>query len=187
MKSNSEPANLSAEKRALMALLLKQQGVTAAAPSIPRRDPTINPPLSYSQQRLWFLDQLEPNSSVYNISRGKKIDGPLEVALVERCFREIWRRHETLRTSFPLVDGEPIQSIAPVESAPAPLWFDLSELEPAERSVEQRRILLAESKQIFDLATGPLIRYGIVRLAADEHLLMFTMHHIIGDGWSIGI
>ncbi len=187
MKSISDPANLSAEKRALLALLLKQQGVAAVTPSIPRRNPVINPPLSYSQQRLWFLDQLEPNSSVYNIARCKKVDGALDLALVERCFREIWRRHETLRTSFPIVDGEPIQSIASVESAPAPLWFDLSELDAEQRSVEKRGILLAESKHIFDLATGPLLRYGIVRLSAEEHLLMFTMHHIIGDGWSIGI
>src|SRR5215470_10954906 len=132
MKSISDPANLSAEKRALLALLLKQQGV-AAAPSIPRRDPTIKPPLSYSQQRLWFLDQLEPNSSVYNIARCKRVDGPLDVVLVERCFREIWRRHETLRTSFPVVDGEPIQAVAPVESAPAPISYDLSELPEPER------------------------------------------------------
>ena len=186
MKSISDPTNLSADKRALLALLLKQQGV-AATPSIPRRDPTINPPLSYSQQRLWFLDQLEPNSSVYNIARCKRVDGPLDVELVERCFREIWRRHETLRTSFPVVDGEPIQAIAPVESAPPPIWHDLSELPAAEQSAEKRRILLAESKVIFDLASGPLLRYGIVKLSAAEHLLMFTMHHIIGDGWSIGI
>src|SRR5262249_592288 len=121
------------------------------------------------------------------IARCKRVDGPLDLALVERCFKEIWRRHEALRTSFPIVDGEPIQAIAAVDSVPALLWFDLSELQTDERRRAQPQILLAECKHVCDVGRGSVVRYGMVKVWAGEDLLMFTMHHIIGDGWSIGI
>jgi hypothetical protein len=161
MKSSSDPTGLSPEKGALLALLLKEEGV-AATSSIPKRDPSRNAPLSFSQQRLWFLDQLEPDSSVYNITRGIRLSGPINSELVERSFREIWRRHEALRTSFPIVDGEPTQAIAPEDAAPPPVVIDLSKLTPPERDTELSRLLLEESKYIFDLSSGPLVRYGIV-------------------------
>jgi hypothetical protein len=185
MRSSSDSTGLSPEKRALLALLL-QEGVGTTS-SIPKRDPSRNAPLSFSQQRLWFLDQLEPDSSVYNITRGLRMSGPINSELVEQSFREIWRRHEALRTSFPIVDGEPIQAIAPADAAPPPVIIDLSSLTPYERDTELSRLLLEESKYIFDLSSGPLVRYGIVKSSADDNMLIFTMHHIVGDGWSLGI
>jgi amino acid adenylation domain-containing protein len=188
MKSLSDPAGLSPEKRALLALLLQEQGVgVAAAATIPKRDPAQNAPLSYSQQRLWFLDQLEPDTALYNICRGTRFDGTFDLDLVERAFAEIWRRHEGVRTTFRIQDGEPVQWIASPEAAPKPLHIDLSQFAPAERDAESKRALLELSNHVFDLAAGPLLLYGVVTLSASEHLLVFVMHHIIGDGWSIGI
>jgi len=145
-----------------------------------------NLPLSFAQQRLWFFDQLEPGSSAYNISTGFRLTGPLDVAALERSLNEIVRRHEALRTSFAVVDGQPVQVIAPAERFKLAL-VDLQKLPEAERETEARRLASEEAQGPFDLARGPLVRAGLLRLGEREHVLLLTMHHILSDGWSMGV
>ena len=145
-----------------------------------------SPPLSFAQQRLWFLDQLDPNSPQYNIPDAVKIRGRLDVDAFERSLNEIVRRHEVLRAAFPTVDGVATQAIAPELSIPFERQ-DLSQLDPAERERESFRIAQIEAKRPFDLAAGPLVRTKLLRLDEDEHVFLLTMHHIVSDGWSTGI
>ncbi|HZN09361.1 MAG TPA: amino acid adenylation domain-containing protein, partial [Pyrinomonadaceae bacterium] len=143
-------------------------------------------PLSFAQQRLWFLDQLEPANPLYNTPGALRLSGRLDVPALERALSEIVRRHETLRTTFRVVDGNPVQII----SAPRPLTIplvDLSSLDEAEREREAQRLVDAEARRPFDLSHGPLLRVTLLRLRDEEHLLLFTMHHIISDGWSVGV
>jgi amino acid adenylation domain-containing protein len=143
-------------------------------------------PLSFAQQRLWFLDQLQPGSPFYNIPRAIRLRGTLDVAALERAINQIVRRHEILRTTFPSVDGEPVQAIAHRMRLPLPI-VDLSELEKDARDAEARRLADEEAARPFDLETGPLMRTTLVRLADDDHLLLWTVHHIVFDGWSRAI
>ncbi|HEY54092.1 MAG TPA: amino acid adenylation domain-containing protein, partial [Caldilineae bacterium] len=150
---------------------------------IPRDQP---PPLSFAQQRLWFLDQLDPNSPQYNIPEAVKIRGRLDVDALERSLNEIVRRHEVLRAAFPTVDGVATQVIAPERHISLERQ-DLSQFDPAEREQEAFRIAQIEAKRPFDLAAGPLVRTKLLRLDEDEHVFLLTMHHIVSDGWSTGI
>ncbi|HET9225028.1 MAG TPA: condensation domain-containing protein, partial [Thermoanaerobaculia bacterium] len=140
--------------------------------------------LSFSQQRLWFLDQLDPNSPLYNIPAAVGMRGRLDVAALAAALGEIVRRHESLRTSFPAVSGEPVQSIA--EAAPFDLpLVDLQALPEPER--EASRLAAAEARRPFDLGRGPLLRMTLLRKAAEEHVALVAMHHIVSDGWSMGV
>jgi amino acid adenylation domain-containing protein len=143
-------------------------------------------PLSFAQQRLWFLDQLEPGSAVYNVPGALRISGPLDVAALERCFEEVTRRHEALRTVFSKVHGEPVQTILPSLKLPISI-VDLSDLPEYEREAEVRRRAVEGSQRYFDLTTGPLVRVAVLRLGQQDHVLLLTMHHIVSDGWSAGI
>ena len=143
-------------------------------------------PLSFAHQRLWFLDQLEPGSSAYNIPETVRLHGVLNIEALEQTLSEVVRRHEILRTTFVAVDGEPKQVIKPFTPLVLPV-FDLSELNPAEREAETHRLLSEEASQPFDLTRGPLVRACLVRLKADEHVAMVTTHHIVTDAWSTGI
>ena len=143
-------------------------------------------PLSFAQQRLWFLDQLEPGSAFYNIQAAVRLEGQLDVVALERTMSEIIRRHEVLRTTFVAVDGEPKQVIKPFTPVTLAV-FDVSELNPAERDLETRRLLREEATRPFDLARGPLVRACLVRVKADEHVALVTMHHIVSDGWSMSV
>jgi NRPS condensation-like uncharacterized protein/acyl carrier protein len=143
-------------------------------------------PLSFAQQRLWFLDQLEPNSSFYNIAVGRRLQGVLDVAVLERSLNELARRHESLRTTFSVRDSQPLQIIA----EPQPLRLtveDLSHLAEAEREVEASRLARAEAQQPFVLSMGPLWRTKLLKLSETEHVLLLTLHHIIADGWSMRV
>ncbi|HLF24969.1 MAG TPA: amino acid adenylation domain-containing protein [Anaerolineae bacterium] len=142
--------------------------------------------LSFAQQRLWFLDQLEPDSPLYNIPVALHLTGHLDLAALERSLNEIVCRHESLRTTFGSVDGQPVQIIAPVLKVPLPM-LDLQELPPLEREAQARRVASEEARRPFDLAHGPLVRASVLHLAADEHVLLFNMHHIVSDGWSLDI
>nr|QEO74045.1 condensation domain-containing protein [uncultured bacterium] len=142
-------------------------------------------PLSFAQQRLWFLNQLEPHSAAYNIPAALRLTGALDSSALERSLSEIVRRHEALRTTFVARDGEPTQIIQPAQAIKLPL-FDLSQLPVAQREQEAQQLLAKEASRPFDLATGPLLRAGLIRLSAEEHVASLTMHHIISDGWSIG-
>jgi amino acid adenylation domain-containing protein len=142
--------------------------------------------LSFAQERLWFLDQLEPGSSVYNMSGAYRVSGPLDTAALEQSLNEIVRRHEALRTSFESVDGAPRQVIAAELILPLPV-MDLGEVSDGAREEEARRYSAEFVRRPFDLSQGPLIRAALVRLGEEEHLLLLSLHHIVSDGWSMGI
>ncbi len=180
-------ANLSPEKRALLSLRLKQQAGKASKPAaIPRRVATTPAPLSFAQQRLWFIDQLDPNSPLYNIPAALRLTGSLNVSVLERTLNEVVRRHQVLRTRFAAVTDQPVQIIAPELILRLPV-VDLHALPAAERATEAHRLAAEEARQPFDLTRGPLLRARLLCLTSDEHVLLLTMHHIISDGWSLGV
>ncbi|MBV9774989.1 MAG: AMP-binding protein, partial [Gemmatimonadetes bacterium] len=180
-------AGLSEEQRRLLALLMQEQGIAASKPQpIPRREGDGPAPLSFSQQRLWVIDQLEPGSSAYNIPLGVRIRGKLDVDALRRTLDEVVRRHESLRTVFARVGEEPVQ----VVSAPAPSdlpVLDLGGLPEAEREARTRELAREEAVRPFDLASGPLLRLRLLRLEAEHHVALFTMHHVVSDGWSMQV
>jgi amino acid adenylation domain-containing protein/non-ribosomal peptide synthase protein (TIGR01720 family) len=176
-----------ARKRALLARLLNERGVAApSADAIGRRSDAEAFPISFAQQRLWFLDQLEPESPRYNVFTVLGLHGALDAGALELTLTEILRRHETLRARFVQAGGRPRQLIAP--PGPFPLAsHDLSGLPQAERQEELRRLALAEALGPFDLSRGPLVRGTLVRLDREENALLLGMHHIASDGWSMGV
>ena len=143
-------------------------------------------PLSFSQQRLWFLHQLDPESAAYNIPAAVRLKGPLNLQALESTCNEIVKRHEVLRTAFLSFDGKPLQVIAPAFDL-AVAVIDLSGSEVELREAEATRLALDEISKPFDLTMLPLIRVLLMRLADDDHIALVTMHHIISDGWSIAI
>ncbi|WP_437966994.1 amino acid adenylation domain-containing protein [Sorangium sp. So ce260] len=143
-------------------------------------------PMSFAQERLWFLAQLEPESASYNMAMAVRLTGSLDVAVVERCLVEIARRHEVLRTTFAVVDGQPAQVVHP-DGAPRIGRVDLGALPAAQRDAELRRLIEREARQPFDLANGPLLRLTLLRLGPEEHVLLWVVHHLVFDGWSTGI
>ena len=144
------------------------------------------PPLSCAQQRLWFLTQLEPDGSAYNISRVYRLTGVLNISALEQSLCEIVRRHESLHTTFLAIDGQPSQVITPDIFLPLPL-IDLQDLPLDQRQAVAEQKAAEEVRQPFDLAQGPLLRAKLLRLDAEEHVLLLIMHHIIADGWSIDV
>ena len=143
-------------------------------------------PLSFAQQRLWFLHLLDPQSAAYNMPFALRLLGQLDRPALERTLNEIIRRHEVLRTTFDALDGEPVQLIA--ASRPLELPFtDLRNLQPAQREAETRQLVLADALRPFDFARGPMLRASLLRLGDEEHVLSLTMHHIVSDGWSMGV
>ncbi|MEG4496904.1 amino acid adenylation domain-containing protein [Microcoleus sp. F10-C6] len=143
-------------------------------------------PLSFAQQRLWFLDQLEPNSAAYNIPAAVRIAGNLSVAVLLQSLNEIVQRHEILRTTFTAIDGKPIAIIAPTLTLKLPV-LDLQHLPETQRNAEVLRLAEVEAQQPFDLAQGPLLRATLLKLSEAEYVVLFAMHHIISDGWSAGV
>src|SRR5262249_42906233 len=141
-------------------------------------------PLSFAQERLWFLDQLAPGSAAYNMPVAERLSGPLRPDVLGRCLAEIERRHEVLRTRFAVRQGVPGQVVAPPRQRAGPL-VDLAGLPAAARESEAMRLAAAEARRPFDLAAGPLLRAAVLRLAGEEHVLAATMHHIASDGWSL--
>ncbi|HEX2269643.1 MAG TPA: amino acid adenylation domain-containing protein [Pyrinomonadaceae bacterium] len=162
----------------------QEQGLEA--PPIRRVGRDRSLPLSFAQQRLWFLHQLEPESAVYNIGFAVRLRGRLDGARLQQTLTEVVRRHEVLRTTFAVEHGEPVQVIGEARDVPLPI-VDLSELDASVREIESQRLIAVESQQPFDLSTGPLMRAGLLRFSAEEHILPLTVHHIISDGWSIGV
>jgi amino acid adenylation domain-containing protein len=180
-------SNLSADRMALVRQLVEAEGFGKVSGSIPKRSVRPDPlPLSYAQQRLWFLDQLIPHSATYNIAAVIEVEGLLDHRALEHSIDNIIRRHETLRTNFIVKDGSPAQVIHP----PEPVSLDLVRLEhiPAQdRLAEATEICEAEARRPFDLANEPLFRLRLIRLMEDLHWLLITVHHIVADGWSIGV
>jgi amino acid adenylation domain-containing protein len=181
-------ADLSSAKLELLAQRLREKRErTVHQQSIPRRPQSDAPlPLSFAQQRLWFLDQLVPNSPAYNVPTSVRLSGPLDPDVLQQTFTELLRRHEILRTSFPMRDDQPHQLIAPPATFHLPL-MDLSQLAAEQREIELQLLADQEAQRPFDLEGGPLLRAALVRLADDDHGLLFTTHHIVSDAWSIAI
>lgn len=143
-------------------------------------------PMSFAQQRLWFLAQLEPESTAYNIPAAVQIKGPLEYGVLKQSFNTLVARHELLRTTFALVDGQPVQIVS-AHSELSLDRVDLCALAVEERVQEVQRQTAAAARHCFSLEQGPLLRVVLLCLAPDEHLLLLTLHHIVADGWSMGI
>jgi amino acid adenylation domain-containing protein len=143
-------------------------------------------PASFAQQRLWFLDQLDPGQTVYVIDHAIRIIGPLDAAILERALNEIIRRHATLRTTIGVRDGEPVQVTAEALTLTLPV-MDISHKPQAEREVLARVVAEEIAGQPFDLARGPLLRLRLIRLGAQDHVLAIPIHHIIADRLSLGI
>ncbi|HKU72444.1 MAG TPA: amino acid adenylation domain-containing protein [Pyrinomonadaceae bacterium] len=180
-------AELSPAKLALLAQKLKAASADRPKLRIPRRSVAGSAaPLTFAQQRLWFLAQLEPGSTAYNMNLAVRVTGPLDLEALEQSLNEVVRRHEALRTSFAASDGKPIQVIAPelhvtlrvVDNTT--VAEDLQDAEIERRAIEQAR-------QPFDLSEAPLFRMSLVRLAEAEHVVLFTIHHIISDIWSLSL
>jgi alpha-ketoglutarate-dependent taurine dioxygenase len=143
-------------------------------------------PLSFAQQRLWFFEQFQPGSTTFNLIQSARLIGDLNVPALERSLNEIVRRHESLRTTFPNIKGEPVQEITP----PSPMTLspvDLSDLPEAQREKEAQRLAHEEVNLPFDLARGPLVRTRLLKLDEQTHVVLFVVHHIVTDAWSMGI
>ncbi|HEU0301281.1 MAG TPA: condensation domain-containing protein, partial [Longimicrobium sp.] len=181
--------SLSAAKQAVLARLLRT-GIKAAAPgaagAIRPRDPAAPVLLSAAQQRLWFLHQMDPGGAALNIPLLLRLHGPLDIPALERALAEIVRRHEALRTVFVLRGATPVQQVLP----PPGRVLSIHDLPPApadEREAALRAWATQEAMAPFDLAVEPGIRARVLRVAADEHVLVITLHHIVSDGWSTGV
>ena len=164
----------------------QSHGYRLDVPSIVRVSRAEPLPLSFGQQRLWFLDQLEPGTTLWNISNAVRMTGELDVDALRRALSEIVRRHEVLRTTFSNQDGQPVQVIRPAEPLPLEL-IDLSGLEVAEREATAVQWAHRICGQAFDLAQGPLLQVKLLKLGEAEHVVALVMHHIISDLWSIGL
>jgi hypothetical protein len=176
-----------ATKAAVFDLLRKQKKVEGVLDRIERRDPLAPPLLSFGQLRLWFLDRLNPGDRTYNIPSATRIRGDLHLPSLELALAAVADRHEALRTTFAAAaGGEPVQVIAPRFVPRLPV-VDLEALPAGLRKAEVRRLSAVESRLPFDLERGPLLRACAFRNAADEHVLLLVMHHIVSDGWSMGV
>jgi amino acid adenylation domain-containing protein len=184
----SSTPSLSPAKQALLAKLRRGASTTTeTTPTIPRAPRGQPLPLSFAQQRLWFLSQIEPTSSFYNLPVALRLPaGFVDPGMIERTLDAIVRRHEILRTTFTTLGGEPRQVIGDpyrVHLAVVDLGGEAGE----RREEEARRLALEEARRPFDLGTGPLFRAMLVRLSHDDHLLVLNFHNIVFDGWSLGV
>ncbi|MGA9771369.1 MAG: condensation domain-containing protein, partial [Blastocatellia bacterium] len=181
-------SNLSPSRRKLLLQRLAKQAkrrANDAGPILPiSRDQ--NTALSFAQQRLWFLDQLAPGNPFYNIVAAVRCKGSLDVAAFEKSLNEIVRRHEALRTTFPSVGGKPVQAISPSLVLHLPIT-DIAEFPESEREQEAQRLASEEALWPFDLAAGPLVRASLLKIDERDHVFLLNMHHIISDGWSMGV
>ncbi|HKR13279.1 MAG TPA: condensation domain-containing protein, partial [Pyrinomonadaceae bacterium] len=143
-------------------------------------------PLSFSQQRLWFLDQLESGTAAYNVASAIRLTGNLNVDALRQSFDKLLSRHEALRTTFTTINGLPVQVIGPPQPAHLTI-VDLQDLFDAESESQVRRLMDEEVERPFDLSRGPLLRVLLMRLCPDAYVALLTMHHIVSDGWSLGV
>jgi amino acid adenylation domain-containing protein len=191
-------AELSPKRRELLLRQIEEKRRKAAGgaagperiPRQPRAPEGDRFPVSFSQLREWILDQLEPGNPAYNIPGGLRVEGPLDLAAFTAAVNEIVRRHEALRTTFAArgktESGEPVQVIAPELRVSVPL-VDLHTLPAAARETEAGRLTSLLQRLSFDLARGPLLRLGVLRLEPRDHIALFTLHHIVSDGWSVSL
>jgi len=179
--------DLSPEKRELLELMLREKGVDVPGSKlVPLGRETNKFQLSFGQQRLWFLDQLEPGSPLYNNPAAVMLKGELNISAMEKALNEIVQRHEVLRTTFTTEDDQPTQVI----NAEMPIKLeriDLRHLPESERQSEAMGLAKAEAQKPFNLSTDPLFRVTLVQFADQEYLMILVMHHIVSDGWSLSI
>ncbi len=179
---------LSPAKRALLEkeFLESARGRAVARGTIPRRRPEAPLVLSFAEQRLWFLDRLQPRNPFYNLPMAARLTGPFDESGFARSLEQLVARHETLRTTFPAENGSPRRVIAASVEIPCERC-DLRDVPVAEREVRLQRRLREEARRPFDLATGPLLRVVLFRTGEQEWVVLLAMHHIISDGWSMGV
>ncbi|MFZ0548313.1 MAG: amino acid adenylation domain-containing protein [Candidatus Promineifilaceae bacterium] len=178
---------LSAEQEALLDQLLAEEGLTSeAATAIPKRPSDAPVPLTYAQSRIWFLEQLTPEGESFVITTAIRLHVPIQPSLLQTALEDIWNQHEMLRATFYVEDGEVWQKTADF-SPPTLALIDLFELdaEKQEEAIEEQ--VQRESRTPFDLTAERLIRASLIRLQANEHIFLITLHHIISDGWSINL
>ncbi|PSO74788.1 MAG: non-ribosomal peptide synthetase [Cyanobacteria bacterium QH_3_48_40] len=181
-------ADLSPEKRERLLKRLQAQQKNTSAPPIsrqPRGDKT-SFPLSFAQQRLWFLDRLEAGSPFYNVPGVLEVTGRLDAQLLESCFSEIARRHEILHTRFDMKDGQPVQIIQPPSPLEIPV-IDLQDIPAAQRWERALYLAREEARTPFELQQLPLLRITLLKLSQERHLMVFVAHHIVSDAWSRGV
>src|ERR1700754_254470 len=178
--------NLSPAKRELLLKALRERGLSVEDGVIPKSANHERAPLSYAQQRGWFIEQLEPGSAAYNIPAAVHLQGRLDLNALQASLDRLVARHEILRTRFVAVDGEPVQVISPGGEARLGL-IDLTSLEGEARQRELRRLLDEEASRGFELSRGELLRVRVVQLSREEQVLQMTMHHIVSDVWSMGV
>ncbi len=169
---------LSDHKSAILQILSGEEAETVPLEPVPRDQPLVP---SFMQERLWFLMQMYPQGVAYNLPNAHRLEGPLDIPALESALALLVARHEAFRTIFPIVDGVTVQQVLP-PSNPEFAVVDLSGREDSQE--EAVRIALAEANHCFDLERGPLLRMRLLRFAADNHLFVWTLHHIISDGWS---
>ncbi|MBD2435870.1 condensation domain-containing protein [Nostoc sp. FACHB-110] len=181
-------AGLSPEKLKLLTQKLNQKkGDTLSKTQIqPHHQKSNTFPLSFSQQRLWFLDQLEPGNPAFNICQFMRLSGWLNVAALEQSFQALVNRHQTLRTTFSLVDGQPVQVISPATVFKLQV-VNLQALPLEQREAEVLSLANQETQKSFDLSKDCLLRVSLLQLSETEHILLLTIHHIAADAWSIGV
>ncbi|HEV7669532.1 MAG TPA: amino acid adenylation domain-containing protein, partial [Thermoanaerobaculia bacterium] len=179
--------NLPPAKRQLFLKMLQEQAAgREQTRTIPRRKSQAPSPLSFAQQRLWFLYRLTPDSAAYNVPFAIRLSGALVVPAFARSLKEVVRRHEVLRALFVVADSQPLQWVGPVDAIRLPI-VDLERLARAKAEGTVRRLAWEEGRRPFDLDHGPLLRVMLMRLGAEEHAVFFTLHHVIADGWSAGV
>src|ERR1700687_796746 len=184
---NERRSNLSATKQALLEKRLRGSTVDPLTSCAIRRRREKDPvPLSFAQQRLWFLAQLEPDNPSYNVPQALRLKGVLGINALEQTINAIIARHESLRTTFKVIDEQPVQIVSAVHEIKL-AFTDLKELPEAEREAEARRLATAEARRPFDLNRDYPLRAALVRIEDDDYLLLLTMHHIVSDGWSMGV
>jgi hypothetical protein len=199
--SDGERLRCSAPKGALTREI--QNRIAAAKPELIAllRDSTIAPeairrlragkplPLSFAQERFWFLHKLDPASTAYNITAWYRFRGTLDSELLRSCLRRLLERHEILRTSFPVMDGFPVQKVHPTDEFPEPelLLLDVQSTGPAEKHDAVNLLLGKLSRKPFDLTCGPLLRLSVIKDLNGDSLVVLVAHHIICDAWSIEI
>ena len=171
----TQVTELSPERQQLLSLLLEQKSTELNSF-----------PLSFAQQRLWFLYKLEPDSPAYNLAAAVRLNGSLNEPALKRGLQEILRRHEALRTTFAEVNGQAVQLIHPGGDVVL-MVHDLEGLEVSEQNIRVQKLAAEEAERPFDLVHGPLLRTRLLRLGPTEHIFLVAMHHIISDGWSVGI
>ena len=171
---------------ALVGRLAMAAGGAAPAPPLRPRPGGAGAPLSFAQERLWFLDRLEPGTPAFNMPASARLTGALDVPALARALSEVARRHESLRTTFGVEDDRPVQVVHPPAPVPLPV-VDLSGLCAPCALSEAARLAAAAALAPFDLARGPLLRAALLRLGPEEHTLLLAMHHIVSDGWSLTV